>query len=75
MFPAVAFVGLTVATIFKHSRQRWRFTTASVFIVFITGVLALIAIKAPISAALGIGIVLMGIPVWLAIRPRLSGSG
>lgn len=68
MFPTVAFVGLTVAAIFKQSRERWRFTTASVFLVFIIGVLALVAIRAPLSAALGTGIVLMGIPVWLAVK-------
>jgi len=68
MFPAVAFVGLTVATTYKHSRERWRFATASVFIAFIVGVLALIAIRAPVSAAVGSGIVLMGIPAWLVVR-------
>jgi hypothetical protein len=31
--------------------------TASVFLVFIIGVLALVAIRAPVSAALGTGIV------------------
>jgi basic amino acid/polyamine antiporter, APA family len=68
MFPAVMFVGLTVATIFKHSRERWRSTIASLFIVFTIGILVLIAVRAPLSAALGTGIVLMGIPVWLVVR-------
>jgi APA family basic amino acid/polyamine antiporter len=74
MFPAVTFVGLSVATIFKHSRERWRLTTAAVFIVSILGVLVLIAIRSPISAALGMGIVLMGIPAWLVVRARSQFS-
>jgi APA family basic amino acid/polyamine antiporter len=70
MFPTVMFVGLTVATIFKHSPERWRFTAATVFIVFILAVLTLVAIRAPLSAALGTGIVLAGIPFWLAVKAR-----
>jgi len=70
MFPTVVFIGLTAAAIFKYSREPLRATTTIVFIVFITGVLALTAIRSPLPAALGTGIVLMGIPVWFAVRTR-----
>ena len=74
MFPTVVFVGLTVATIFKHSPDTWRSATAFVFLVFIAGILALTAIRAPLAAALGTGTVLMGIPAWLVVRARRSGG-
>lgn len=68
MFPTLIFLGLTVASIFKQVNEPGRLVAASVFIVLIICVLILVAVRAPLPAALGTGIVLLGIPVWLAFR-------
>ena len=74
MFPTLIFLGLTVASIFKQVNEPGRFTAASVFILFILGVLLLIVIRAPLPATLGTGIVLLGIPVWFRIQSTLRSN-
>lgn len=72
MFPTLIFLGLTVASIFKQVDEPGRVAAASVFILFILGVLLLVAIRAPLPAALGTGIVLLGIPVWFVFKGHLG---
>ena len=78
MFPAVAFLGLTVAGLFVLARRekasdalavRRYPVMASVFLVLVVSMLALVGLRNPGQAVLGISVVLAGAPVYsLAAR-------
>ena len=80
IFITVLFVGLTVAGLFVLRRRRARDVaflapgypvTPVVFLALVVALLALLAGHAPIQAALGVGIVGLGAPVYLiAFRGR-----
>jgi APA family basic amino acid/polyamine antiporter len=78
MFPAVAFLGLTVAGLFVLARQEKATAAlatrryplmAAVFLVLVVSMLALVGSRNPGQAVLGIGVVLAGAPIYsLAAR-------
>ena len=84
LFAAVAFLGLTVAGLFRLRRQApddpttiltpgypW---TPTVFIILVVAVLALVAFGNPLQAALGTAVVLLGVPVHAVIMRRGKGK-
>jgi APA family basic amino acid/polyamine antiporter len=77
MFPAVAFLGLTVAGLFVLARRgeattAWTTSMAAVFLALVVSMLVLVGLRNPGQAALGIAVVLAGAPVYsIAKRHRL----
>jgi len=81
VFVTVLFVGLTVVGLFRIRRRApaasyrtWGYpVTPVVFLVLVAVVLFLVAARNPLQAALGIGIVALGVPVYyLLFRRRPS---
>jgi APA family basic amino acid/polyamine antiporter len=81
VFVTVLFVGLTVAGLFRIRRRApatsyrtWGYpATPVVFLVLVGVVLILVAARNPLQAALGVGIVAIGLPVYyLLFRRRPS---
>jgi APA family basic amino acid/polyamine antiporter len=81
VFVTVLFVGLTVAGLFRFRRRApaasyrtWGYpATPVVFLVLVAVVLVLVAARNPLQAALGVGIVAVGVPVYyLLFRRRPS---
>lgn len=78
VFVTVLFVGLTVAGLFRLRRRSaaasyrtWGYpVTPSVFLVLVAILLFLLAGHNPLQAALGVGIVALGVPVYLAVFRR-----
>jgi APA family basic amino acid/polyamine antiporter len=80
MFPAVAFLGLTVAGLFVLARREKSSAAlavrryplmAAVFLVLVVSMLALVGLRNPGQAVLGISVVLAGAPVYyLAARRK-----
>lgn len=80
VFVTVVFVGLTVAALIVLRRRRgndapyrvpWYPLTPVVFLVLVAAMLLLLAAHSPRQAALGVGVVGLGIPVYaLAFRAR-----
>jgi APA family basic amino acid/polyamine antiporter len=80
MFPAVAFLGLTVAGLFVLARREKASAAsavrryplmAAVFLVLVVSMLALVGLRNPGQAVLGISVVLAGAPVYyLAARRK-----
>jgi APA family basic amino acid/polyamine antiporter len=83
-FSAVAFVALTISALFvirSRSAAMAEYKTPGypltplLFLVPIAGLLVLIALRNPLRAGIGVGIVALGLPVyWLVVRGRDSGS-
>ena len=83
VFVTVLFVGLTVAGLFGIRRRApdasyrtWGYpVTPVVFQVLVAVVLFLVAFRSPVQAALGVGIVALGAPVYyLFFRRRLTAN-
>jgi len=80
IFVTVLFVGLTVAGLFRIRRRAppaaystWGYpVTPVLFLVLVAGLLVLLAGNNPVRAALGVGIVALGVPVYLLIFRRPS---
>lgn len=82
VFVTVVFVTLTVGALFVLRRRESSFAayrtpgypaTPVIFILFALGLLVLLGAHAPVQAALGIGVVLLGAPVYLlAFRRRAA---
>lgn len=79
IFITVAFVGLTVASLFVLRARQGAAAygtpgypvTPLLFLLLVAGLLVLLAGHNPLQAALGVGIVALGIPVYvLFLRPR-----
>jgi len=84
IFVTVLFVGLTVAGLFRIRRRAppaayrtWGYpVTPVLFLVLVAGLLVLLAVNNPVRAALGVGIVALGVPVYLLVfrRSQLSSQ-
>jgi basic amino acid/polyamine antiporter, APA family len=83
VFVTVLFVGLTVAGLFRIRRRApaasyrtWGYpATPVVFLALVAVVLFLVAVRSPLQAALGVGIVALGAPVYyLLFRRRLTAN-
>ena len=83
VFVTVLFVGLTVAGLFRMRRREpaasyrtWGYpATPVVFLLLVLVVLFLVAVRSPLQAALGVGIVALGAPVYyLLFRRRLTAN-
>jgi APA family basic amino acid/polyamine antiporter len=84
-FPAVAFLGLTVAAVFVLRRRGPAVTafrtpgyplTPLLFLVPVAFLLALLVLEAPLRALLGTAVVALGAPVyWLTFRPGRPRPG
>jgi len=83
IFITVVFVGLTVASLVvlraKQAPAPFRTpgypATPLLFLLLVAGLLVLLAGHNPLQAALGVGIVALGIPVYvLVFRPRRTGA-
>jgi basic amino acid/polyamine antiporter, APA family len=80
IFVTVLFVGLTVAGLFRIRRRApsaaygtWGYpVTPVVFLVLVALLLVLLAGHNPLRAALGVGIVALGVPVYLLVFRRRS---
>jgi len=80
VFVTVLFVGLTVAGLFRIRRRAppaayrtWGYpVTPVLFLVLVAGLLVLLAGNNPVRAALGVGIVALGVPVYLLVFRRPS---
>jgi APA family basic amino acid/polyamine antiporter len=78
VFVTVLFVGLTVAGLFRIRRRApaasystWGYpVTPVLFLVLVAGLLVLLARNNPVRAALGVGIVALGVPVYLLVFRR-----
>jgi len=78
IFVTVLFVGLTVAGLFRIRRRAppasystWGYpVTPVLFLVMVAGLLVLLAGNNPVRAALGVGIVALGVPVYLLVFRR-----
>ena len=78
IFITVLFVGLTVAGLFRIRRRAplasystWGYpVTPVLFLVMVAGLLVLLAGNNPVRAALGVGIVALGVPVYLLVFRR-----
>jgi len=78
IFVTVLFVGLTVAGLFRIRRRAtdapyrtWGYPmTPIVFLVLVIILLALLAANNPLQAALGVGVVALGIPVYILLFRR-----
>jgi basic amino acid/polyamine antiporter, APA family len=83
IFVTVLFVGLTVAGLFRIRRRApnaaygtWGYpVTPVLFLVLVVLLLVLFAGHNPLRAALGVGIVALGVPVYLLVfRRRLTAN-
>jgi APA family basic amino acid/polyamine antiporter len=78
IFVTVLFVGMTVAGLFRIRRRAppaayatWGYPVIPVlFLVLVAGLLVLLAGNNPVRAALGVGIVALGVPVYLLVFRR-----
>ena len=78
VFVTVLFIGLTVAGLFRIRRRvpaasysTWGYpVTPVLFLVLVAGLLVLLAGNNPARAALGVGIVALGVPVYLLVFRR-----
>jgi APA family basic amino acid/polyamine antiporter len=85
IFVTVLFLGLTVSGLYRlrrdgvadaASRTPGYPVTPAIFLALVAVLLVLLAGSSPLQAALGAGIVALGLPVyWLAFRRRLSSEG
>jgi APA family basic amino acid/polyamine antiporter len=84
VFVTVLFVGLTVASLFVLRRREqaapyqtpWYPATPLIFLLLVLGLLILLAGHNPLQAALGVGIVALGAPVYyFGVRRRLTTEG
>jgi len=83
IFITVLFVGLTVAAVFVLRRREGAApayrtpgypVTPAIFLVLVAGLLFLLAGHSPVQAALGTGIVALGIPVYFVAFRRGEGT-
>ncbi len=79
IFITVLFVGLTVAAVFVLRRREGAApayrtpgypVTPAIFLVLVAGLLFLLAGHSPVQAALGVGIVALGVPVYFVVFRR-----
>jgi basic amino acid/polyamine antiporter, APA family len=82
IFVTVAFVGLTVAGLFRLPRPAagayrvpWYPATPVAFLVLLAAVLVLLAAGRPLQALLGTAVVALGIPVYAWLSRRRRGGG
>lgn len=79
IFPAVAFLGLAVSSLFVFRRSREAVEsdlplaagyplTPILFLLLVLALLALIVMRSPLQALIGVGVVLLGLPVYRLIR-------
>jgi APA family basic amino acid/polyamine antiporter len=80
VFVTVLFVGLTVAGLFRIRRRTahtpyrtWGYpVTPLIFLALVIVLLALLSANSPLQAGLGVGIVALGIPVYVLLFRRLG---